>query len=158
MHSSRHIFVTRRWPERYFTGLSPKMRLVREKELLKRRVVPYSKLRLAKSDTFARPKKSKWTIAFHKEYPGLKFNKEAIARRTGISRSTLNTVYNRGLKAWKTGGSRVGANPQQWGTARVYKFVLISTRKYPNTKFDPDQNLRVKPSKSLRVRTTSRRV
>ena len=155
----RHTFVTRRWPERYFIGLSPAMRLVREKELLKRRRVGYSQLRLGKSDAFARPKKSKWTVRFHKEFPGLKFNKEAIARRTGIKRSTLNTVYNRGLKAWKTGGSRVGATPQQWAIARVYKFVLISkSRTYPNTKFDPDQDLRVKPSKSLRVRTTSRRV
>jgi hypothetical protein len=138
----RHTIVTRRWPERYFTGLSPKMRLVREKELLKRRTTPYSKLHLAKSNTFAKPKKSKWTLAFHKEYPGLKFNKELIARRTGIKQSNLNTVYNRGLKAWKTGGSRVGANPQQWGVARVYKFVLVTKKGYPSTKYDPDQNLR----------------
>jgi len=137
----RHTFVTRRWPERYFSGLSPAMRKVREKELLKRRTLPYSKLGLSKSNTFARPKKSKWTLAFHKEYPGLKFNKELIAKRTGVKRSVLNTVYNRGLKAWKTGGSRVGATPQQWAVARVYKFILVS-KGYPSTKFDPNQNLR----------------
>jgi len=114
------------------------MRLVREKELLKRRRTPYAKLGLAKSNTLAKPKKSKWTQLFHNTYPGLKFNKTAIARKTGISRSILNTVY----KAWKTGGSRVGANPQQWATARVYKFVLVTKKKAPNTKFDPDQNLR----------------
>ena len=138
----RHTFVTRRWPERYFSGLSPKMRLVREKELLKRRTTPYSKLRLAKSNTFAKPKKSKWTLAFHKEYPGLPFDKELISRKTGIKKSILNEVYNRGLKAWKTGGSRVGANPQQWGTARLYKFVLVTNKGYPSTKYDPNQNLR----------------
>ena len=138
----RHTFVTRRWPERYFSGLSPKMRLVREKELLKRRTTPYSKLRLAKSNTFAKPKKSKWTLAFHKEYPGLPFDKELISRKTGIKKSILNEVYNRGLKAWKTGGSRVGANPQQWGTARLYKFVLVTNKQYPSTKYDPNQNLR----------------
>lgn len=137
----RHTFVTRRWPERYFTGLSPAMRKVREKELLKRRTLPYSKLGLAKSNTFARPKKSKWTIAFHKKYPGLPFDKGLIARRTGIKQSILNTVYNRGLKAWKTGGSRVGATPQQWGIARMYKFILVS-KGHPSTKFDPNQNLR----------------
>ena len=90
--------------------------------------------------------KSKWTLRFHEVWPGLKFNKEAIARRTGISRSTLNTVYNRGLKAWKTGGSRPGASAQQWAIARVYKFVLISKRKAPiawyATRFDPDRDLR----------------
>jgi hypothetical protein len=91
-------------------------------------------------------KKSKWTLLFHKTYPGLKFNKEAIARRTGISRSTLNTVYNRGLKAWKTGGSRPGATPQQWSVARVYKYVLLTKGKAPRAWYvgraDPDNNLR----------------
>jgi len=147
MRGPRHTVVTRRWPERYFTGLSPRMRKVREKELLKRRVLPYSKLSLSQSNKFARPKKSKWTLAFHKEYPGLTFS---TAHRTGIRRSILNTVYKRGLKAWKTGGSRVGATPQQWGIARVYKFILVSKKnpKYPNTKFDPDQDLREKPSRA----------
>jgi hypothetical protein len=142
MRGPRHTVVTRRWPERYFTGLSPSMRRAREKELLRRRKLPYSKLGLSKSNKYAKPKKSRWTQLFHKTYPGLKFNKTAISRRTGISRSTLNTVYNRGLKAWKTGGSRVGATPQQWAVARVYKFILVSKRKAQNTKFDPDQDLR----------------
>ena len=142
MRGPRHTVVTRRWPERYFTGLSPSMRRTREKELLRRRKLPYSKLGLSKSNKYAKPKKSRWTQFFHKTYPDLKFNKNAISRRTGISRSTLNTVYNRGLKAWKTGGSRVGATPQQWAVARVYKFVLVSKRKAQNTKFDPDQDLR----------------
>ena len=133
--------VTRRWPERYFTGLSKELRVVREKELIKRRTTPYSKLGLAMTNKFAKPKQSKWTQLFHKTYPGLKFRKDNIANRTGISRSTLNTVYNRGLKAWKTGGSRVGANPQQWAIARLYKFVLVSKGKAPNTKFDPDRDL-----------------
>ena len=142
----RHTVVTRRWPERYFTGLSKALRLAREKELLKRRRTPYSKLRLGKSNVGGTKKKSKWTVLFHKTYPGLKFNKEAIARRTGISRSTLNTVYNRGLKAWKTGGSRPGATASQWAVARVYKYVLVTKRKAPKewyaTRFDPDANLR----------------
>jgi len=142
----RHTVVSRRWPERYFTGLGTQMRLAREKELLKRRRTPYSKLRLGKSNVGGTKKKSKWTVLFHKTYPGLKFNKEAIARRTGISRSTLNTVYNRGLKAWKTGGSRPGATASQWAVARVYKYVLVTKRKAPKewyaTRFDPDSDLR----------------
>ena len=144
----RHTTVTRRWPERYFTGLSKSLRLVREKELLKRRRMPYSKLGLSRTDKGGTKRKSKWTGLFHKTYPDLKFNKDAIARRTGISRSTLNTVYNRGLKAWKTGGSRVGATPQQWAIARTYKYVLVTKRKAPMawyaTRFDPDQDLRRK--------------
>jgi len=146
MMHPRHIMLTRKWPERYFTGLSGPMKFVREKELLQRRTTPYFKLKLKRSDQGLTRKKSKWTQLFHKTWPGLKFNKSAIARKTGISLSTLNTVYNRGLKAWKTGGSRPGATAPQWATARVYKFVLISKKKAPKawyiTRFDPDNNLR----------------
>lgn len=145
----RHIRVRpkgRVWPERYFSGLSQSMKLRRELELLRRRRVPYSKLGLGRSDKDVPKQKSKWTLLFHKTYPDLKFNKNAIARRTGISRSTLNTVYNRGLKAWKTGGSRPGATAPQWAVARVYKYILITKGKAPRawyvTRFDPDQNLR----------------
>jgi len=136
------------WPERYFAGLSKPMKTKRQKELLKRRRVPYSKLKLGASNKGGTKRKSRWTMQFHRVYPGLKFNKEAIARKTGISRSTLNTVYNRGLKAWKTGGSRPGATAAQWAIARVYKFVLVSKNKAPKIWYakrpDPNQNLRLK--------------
>jgi len=142
----RHIVVTKSWPERYFAGLTRPLKLAREKELLKRRTAPYKKLSLGKSNVGGAKKKSHWTQLFHKTYPGLKFNKNAISRQTGISRSTLNTVYNRGLKAWKTGGSRPGTTAPQWAVARVYKFVLVTKRKAPKswyaTRFDPDQDLR----------------
>ena len=142
----RHIVLRRVWPERYFSGLRRTMKLRRERELLRRRRVPYSKLGLSRSNKGGTKKKSRWTNLFHKTYPGLKFNKDAIARRTGISRSTLNTVYNRGLKAWKTGGSRPGATAPQWAVARVYKYVLVTKHKAPVAwyamRFDPDQDLR----------------
>lgn len=142
----RHTFVTRSWPERYFTGLFGSARRMRERELLARRRTAHP--RLARSDTIVKTKKSRWTRQFHTVYPGLKFNKNAIARRTGIPRSTLNTVYDRGLKAWKTGGSRPGATAQQWAIARVYKYVLVTKKKAPRewyvTRFDPDNNLRHK--------------
>ena len=80
----RHITLGRAWPERYFTGLTKTMRRKREKELLRRRRVPYSKLMLGESNKGGTKKKSKWTQQFHKVYPGLKFNKDAISRRTGV--------------------------------------------------------------------------
>jgi len=117
------------------------------KKGVKRRTTSYSKLKL---NSYGTKKKSKWTLLFHKTYPNLKFNKDNIARRTGIQRKTLDTVYNRGLKAWKTGGSRPGATAPQWAVARVYKYVLITKRKAPKewyvTRFDPDQDLRNAPS------------
>jgi hypothetical protein len=136
--------VTRRWPERYFTGLSPTWRKRREAELLKRRKTLNP--RLGPSNFKSKLKKSKWTMQFHKVYPNLKFNKAAISKRTGISIQNLNTVYDRGLKAWKTGGSRPGASAQQWAIARLYKFVLVSKHKAPKqwyaTRYDPNNNLR----------------
>lgn len=142
----RHTTVSRRWPERYFSGLSKIWRRRREFELLRRRRNLHPKLGRSNRILKKRPK-SKWTQKFHAVYPGLKFNKAAISRRTGIPRSKLNTVYNRGLKAWKTGGSRPGATPQQWAIARVYKFVLVSKRKAPvawyASRFDPDKDLRL---------------
>ena len=135
-----------KWPVRYFSGLSPTMKATRKKELLRRRRVPYSKLMLGQSNKGATTRKSRWTMQFHRVYPDLKFNKDLISKRTGISKSTLNTVYNRGLKAWKMGGSRPGATAPQWATARVFKFVLVSKKKAPKawyaTRPDPDQNLR----------------
>lgn len=143
-HHPRHIIVTRRWPERYFSGLTQSQRLLRERELLRRRRVAHPKL--GPTNTLAKRRPSRWTQRFHQVYPGLKFNKDVIARRTGIPRSTLDTVYNRGLKAWKTGGSRVGASAHQWAVARVYKFILVSKKKAPRvwyaTRYDPDNNLR----------------
>jgi hypothetical protein len=124
------------------------MRRTREKELLKRKRLPYSKLGLSKSNRGGTKRKSKWTQLFHKVYPNLKFNKNSISRKTGIPRRNLNTVYDRGLKAWKTGGSRVGATAPQWAIARTYKYVLVTKGKAPRawyaTKFDPNANLRKK--------------
>jgi hypothetical protein len=135
-----------KWPKRYFSGLTPSQKLMREKELLKRRRVKHPKL--GPSDKFAgRPRKSSWTMTFHRVYPGLKFNKNLIATKTGIPRWKLNTVYDRGLKAWKTGGSRVGATAQQWAIARLYKFVLITKGKASTKRVDPDNNLRRKAAK-----------
>jgi len=152
----RHVTITRSWPERYFSGLSRSIGLAREKELLKRRRVPYSALTLGRSNTGGTRKKSKWTQLFHTTYPGLKFNKDAIAKRTGISRSTLNTVYNRGLKAWKTGGSRPGTTAPQWAVARVYKYVLVTKKKAPKSwnPIDPDANLRTSPLRTNRTGRT----
>lgn len=127
-----------KWPERYFTGLTPSQRKMRQRELVLRRTTP----RLRFTDTLVKTKPSKWTARFHEVYPDLPFNKNKISARTGIPRHILNTVYDRGLKAWQTSGSRVGANPQQWAIARVYKFVLVTKKKFPTTRVDPDSNLR----------------
>jgi Family of unknown function (DUF5824) len=131
-----------KWPKRYFSGLTPSQKLMREKELLKRRRVAHPTL--GPSNKFAKKRKSSWTVLFHKTYPTLRFNKNLIAKKTGIPRWKLNTVYDRGLKAWKTGGSRPGATAQQWAIARLYKFVLITKGKAATKRVDPNSDLRRK--------------
>jgi hypothetical protein len=44
------------------------------------------------------------------------------AKATGISKTTLKKVYDRGLAAWKK-GHRAGAGQHQWAMARVNSFV-----------------------------------
>jgi hypothetical protein len=133
---TRHIIVAgKSWPERYFTGTN---RLQRARELIRRRTVP----KMGLTNRGGARRKSRWTQLFHSTYPNLHFDKNAIAKRTGIPRSILDTVYDRGLKAWQTSGSRPGTSAPQWATARVYKFVLVTERKAPNTRYDPNQNLR----------------
>lgn len=140
----RHITLKKSWPQRYFSGLSRMLKFTRERELLKRK--KSKSFKLGKSDSFAKPRKSHWTLQFHKIYPGLKFNKSLISKRTGIPVKTLNTVYDRGRRAWQTGGSRPGMTANQWGVARTFKYILITKKKAPvswyATKFDPDQDLR----------------
>lgn len=127
----------KKYPSRYFAGLSRKDQLLREKELVKRR------RRTQYTDTKAKTKKSKWTALFHRTYPNQKFNKSEMAKRFKIPFSKLNTVYKRGERAWQTSGSRPGVNPYQWAIPRVYKFILIEKgkSKNPKNKRDPDMNL-----------------
>ena len=131
-----------KWPKRYFSGLTPAQKLMRQKELLRRSRARNPKL--GPSNKFAKTRKSSWTVMFHKAYPNIKFNKGLIAAKTGIPRWKLNTVYDRGLKAWKTSGSRPGATAQHWAIARLYKFVLITKGKATTKKVDPNNNLRRK--------------
>ena len=130
-----------KWPARYFsTTWGPRTKALRVKELLRRRRVAHPKL--SKTDTMVKTRRSSWTVLFHKTYPGLKFDKQLFANKFKISKKDLNTVYDRGLKAWQTGGSRPGATAQQWAIARVYKFILISKHKASTKRMDPNKNLR----------------
>ena len=46
----------------------------------------------------------------------------AKSKASGISLSTLRTVYRRGVAAWNS-GHRPGTTPQQWGMARVNSYI-----------------------------------
>ena len=97
---------------------------------------------------------------YNKKY---KFKKDTshslndIAKTTGIKKSILQEVYNRGTGAWKTnqasvrnvkgvkGGKGKKMSKEAWSTARVYSFVM----KQPGTwgKADKDLADKVRASK-----------
>ena len=63
-------------------------------------------------------------------------SKKDISRKTGISMSILDKVYDRGLAAHRSnpqsvrnirgvkGGAGKKMSPQQWAVARIYSFVM----------------------------------
>jgi hypothetical protein len=74
------------------------------------------------TDRGVKTRRSSYTSRFHRKYPGLD-GLAAIADATGIPKTTLKKVYNRGMAAWRT-GHRPGASQQAWGMARVHSFVM----------------------------------
>lgn len=63
------------------------------------------------------------------------------ANASGISLSTLKTVYRRGVAAWNS-GHRPGTTPHQWGMARVNSYVT----KGKGTYHGADKDLREEDS------------
>ena len=76
------------------------------------------------------------------KYPkGTSHSMADIARKTGIKKSILQQVYNRGVGAWKNNPGSVrlksgkkGPGPrsakmgkEQWAMARIYSFVMGGT-------------------------------
>ncbi len=56
-----------------------------------------------------------------------------ISRLTGYKRSGLQTIYNKGVGAYKTNPQSVRPNvksPEQWAMARVYASVNKSSKAY----------------------------
>ena len=104
-------------PLKYFRGLGTLKEVeTRYKKMLKR---DYTKF---KTDVGIKTKTSSYTQKFRKKYgPDVKSLPE-ISKATGVPLKTLQTVYSRGLAAWRT-GHRPGASPQAWGYARVHSFV-----------------------------------
>jgi hypothetical protein len=113
------------WPLKYHRGLTKKQTTQR-KRTATRRTKMSSKNPKAyvpfKTDKGIKTRRSSYTSKFHSKYPGVKTLPE-IAKATGISRSILQEVYDRGMAAWRT-GHRPGASQQAWGMARVHSFVM----------------------------------
>lgn len=73
---------------------------------------------------------------FNKKY-GQKLSQsnsiDDIARLTGYKKSGLQTIFNKGVGAYKTNPQSVRPNvksPEQWGMARLYASVNPSSKAY----------------------------
>jgi hypothetical protein len=113
------------FPAKYFQGLSTRKASLRKRELTRRKKMSFKNPKAYvpfKTDKGVKTRKSSYTERFHRKYPGVKSLSE-IAKATGISKSILDTVYDRGMAAWRT-GHRPGASQQAWGMARVHSFVM----------------------------------
>ena len=118
-------------PLKYFRGLRTlKSVETRYKKMLKKDYKDF------KTDEDVKTRTSSYTQKFRKKY-GLEVKSlPQIAKATKIPLKTLQTIYNRGLAAWRT-GHRPGASPQAWGYARVHSFVMKG-----KTYYTADKDLR----------------
>lgn len=124
-------------PKQYFEGLDEKTKIAREKEIERRKKLEaegkepdYSPL---PGDDIDKGKqnpstKSKQAAKVREEIkkPGKKEFIRAASKVSGVSRSIIEEVYDKGLKAWSTSGHRPGQTPQSWARARVYAFLFNS--------------------------------
>lgn len=113
------------WPEKYYRGLTRKQNLQRKRSATRRTKMSWKDPKAYvpfKSDQGVKTRKSSYTERFHRKYPGVKTLPE-ISKASGVPVKTLQTVYDRGMAAWRT-GHRPGASAQAWGMARVHSFVL----------------------------------
>lgn len=118
-------------PEKYFSGLTPKEREKRLREIRRAAKAssdsdpseykPFS-TDFEKSGKRKPTRTSSYTQAFYDTFPNAK-SLEDKAKVTGIPLDILKRVYNKGLAAWRT-GHRPGATQGQWGAARVHSFIM----------------------------------
>lgn len=113
------------WPLKYYRGLTRKQNLQRKRSATRRTKMSWKDPKAYvpfKSDQGVKTRKSSYTERFHKKHPNAKSLPD-IAKETDVPLKTLQTVYNRGMAAWRT-GHRPGASAHAWGMARVHSFVL----------------------------------
>jgi len=115
-------------PKKYVAGLSPQTKREREAHFDRMGERPDSDPEAYKpapgDEDAPEPKPSKHTKAVRALMMGeeSKLSLSAKAKKTGISLSTLKTIFRRGVAAWKS-GHRPGTTPQQWGHARVNSYI-----------------------------------
>lgn len=141
-------------PKKYFEGLSLEDKFNRLKEFEKRNKMAkqgdFNFQPMATDKASKIPKKnSGFTRKLNyilKEFD-VKKDKESLSEYFEIPLEALETVYNRGLKAFFTSGSRPNVNQFQWAFARMAKFILIYTNEIKKEENFSDEDVLLKYSK-----------
>jgi len=117
-------------PDRYMRGLSKKEKEKRAKELERRANLPKDhpdKYKPLPSDKKVMKsgdqKESPATKAYRKQFGESKEALKNKADETGIDYSILKKVYDRGMGAYASDGSRPGMTSHQWAMGRVNSFI-----------------------------------
>jgi len=134
-------FFGKKYPLRYFEGLQRADQIVREIELIERR--RSKRPTTGYTDRKVVPKKSSFTKKFRSLYPDAPRDLGMLARMFRVPGKNLQTVFDKGLRAWQTSGSRPGTNAHQWAWARVFKFLLIHAGHIKMNEKDPDKYLHI---------------
>jgi len=138
-------------PKRYYSNIQQPFNNIekfkkakeRYKELEKRKITGEQ----SKKDKKRESTPSNYTIYMKKN--NIPTNKKDLSKylkennKTNLSinkiKKLLDDIYDRGLKAWQTSGSRPGTNKYQWGKARLYSFIYhIMENKTKELKHDKD--------------------
>jgi hypothetical protein len=141
-----------KYAPRYLRGLS------KDEKLIKMFEIKYNQLleKKTKSPSFKESvldkskrsgKVSKYTERWNKLHPNCKSN-ECKSKVSGVPKSILTKVYNKGLNAWRGSAHRPGANQHMWGVSRVNSFLLCG-----KTWEFPDHLLAKEALKSPKVKT-----
>lgn len=117
-------------PAKYLSGLKGEERAKRKRELERRaRDASQRTYEPLESDKGAKTRPSKYsrTQLAKDTREAMKGNSarefiSTVAKLTGIKRSIIETVHERGAAAWAT-GHRPGASQVAWSRARVYSFA-----------------------------------
>lgn len=125
-------------PAQYFEGLSEETKRKREKEIERRQrhyqeTGEYIYEKLPGDDEIDKAKQNKGTkskqadkVREEIKKPGKKEFIRAASKVSGVSKEIIEEVYDKGLAAFATSGSRPGQTPQSWSRARVYSFLFDS--------------------------------
>lgn len=144
------------WPSKYYRGLTRKQALARKAEIKKFGALHWRNPKAYvgfKTDKYrkTRRRKSSYTAEWNRLFHAAKSLKER-SKVTGVPIKYLQTVYNRGMAAWRT-GHRPGQTPQSWAYPRVSSYLLCG-----KTHYGPDSDqVRAAKKEYAKARTWFRR-